>query len=205
MEKCKLDDLLCDLREADRWLTSLGLSTRNDRFRQSIIVVEKAVEGIKTARRTGQPAKIGHVNSYHFGLVEALELRTVYLAFSSANTETVRPILRRALSGPFQPFKETRENAAGRNAMFELALAAEWKLKGGVVDVGEPDITLDCSETSFIIECKRPWHQHSIRSNIKDAAKQVAIKTSALDTHYGVVALSASVDQESLLFIERLS
>jgi len=66
MEKCKLDDLMVDLREADRWLRSLGFPTRNDRFRQFIVVVEKAIEGIKTARRTGQPAKIGHVNSYHF-------------------------------------------------------------------------------------------------------------------------------------------
>ncbi len=199
----KLSDLLVELREADRWLISLGFATRNDRFRQSIAVVEGAVKGIEAARRTGQPAKVGNVKSYHFGLVEALELRNLYRAFSSVSPNTIHPLLNRALSGPLQPSDETRKSAAGRNAGFELALAAEWKLRGGDVRVGEPDISLKCSGRSFLVECKRPWHEHSIRPNVKDAAEQVAAKVNDADGQFGVVAISVTrvLDSGQMIFV----
>jgi len=40
-------------------------------------------------------------------------------------------------SGPFMPVAETKQNSDARNMQFELALAAEWRLNGLNVSMGE--------------------------------------------------------------------
>jgi hypothetical protein len=62
----------------------------------------------------------------------------------------LKRILRRALQSSARSRDETSKAAAARNAMFELALAAEWKLLGGVVRIEEPDITLCCPEVRIV-------------------------------------------------------
>jgi hypothetical protein len=202
MNRLRFSDLLTDLRSADQWLTSLGLKGRNDRLRQCIEVVATAARGFEEAHCTGQPTKIGRMESYHFGIVEALEFSNVYRAFKEMAPQVIQPKLKPALSGPSQPALETAGNSDGRNMMFELALAAEWKLRGANVQIGEPDITLVCPDASFLFECKRPLRETGIRPSVKDAVQQVAQKLTNSNT-FGAAAVSVAhvLDQGCDIFV----
>lgn len=202
MNRVRFSDLSADLHSADQWLTSLGLKGRNDRLRQCIEVVATAARGFEEAHRTGQPTKVGRIESYHFGIVEALEFSSVYRAFKDTAPQMIQPKLKRALSGPAQPALETAGNSDGRNTMFELALAAEWKLRGANVQIGEPDITLVCPEASFLFECKRPLRETGIRASVKDAVQQVAQRLTNSYT-FGAAAVSVAhvLDQGRNIFV----
>src|SRR5689334_11329993 len=156
MKTFKFADILSSLQNLDPWLEGLGIRVNQDRIHRAIQVVQDAHNGWKTLRETGKPSRIGNANEYYFGLVEALEFRDIYTAFKDDDPEILGPKLERALSGPFRPAEETKETSDGRNMMFELALAADLRLRGGNIAVGEPDICLKVSDRRFLIECKRP-------------------------------------------------
>jgi hypothetical protein len=78
----------------------------------------------------------------------------------------------RALSGPVAPPSEQPKNSMGRNTMFELFLAADWRNHGLSVEPGEPDICLKLAGRSFLVECKRPFYENTVWPNIEDAASQ---------------------------------
>jgi hypothetical protein len=191
MQVTTFAELASELQHVDEWLCDLGFR-KHDRLREVMRIVEDAAAGIARARVTGEPAKIGRSDTYHFGVSEAAELADVWRAFRDAQRETIRPILQRALQGPARSRDERKETAHARNSMFELALAAEWKLLGGKVHIGEPDITLSSREAEFAIECKRPFGEHSIRSNVKGAAEQLEGKLDRDESRLGVIAVSVS-------------
>jgi hypothetical protein len=71
-------------------------------------------------------------------------------------------------------------------------LAAGWKNAGSTLDLGEPDIRLSFGKTTFLVECKRPFSAGSVRSNIEDAAQQLAksLEQSGQADCFGVIAVS---------------
>lgn len=81
--------------------------------------------------------------------------------------------MRRALGGPANPAVESLGNSHARNSMFELFLAADWKVRGLSVTVGEPDIELSIKGSRILTECKRPFSKDSVASNIEEAASQI--------------------------------
>jgi hypothetical protein len=78
--------------------------------------------------------------------------------------------------------------------MFELSLAADWKNGGAQVVLGEPDIEFILALTRFLVECKRPFYDHSVRGNIKEAASQLSAELDkpGRERDYGIVAISLS-------------
>jgi hypothetical protein len=88
------------------------------------------------------------------------------------------------------PTAETKDNADARNIQFELSLAAEWRLYGLNVNIGEPDLTLSVGATKFFVECKRPFREESIRANIRGAKNQMAARLDEARTSFGAVAIS---------------
>jgi len=95
----------------------------------------------------------------------------VLLAFQNDPSPVVGPALKRALSGPLHPIHENSRNRDGRNIWFELALAAEWRLRGASVILGEPDLRLTREDVTFLVACKRPATTESIEANLRDAIK----------------------------------
>jgi hypothetical protein len=85
---------------------------------------------------------------------------------------------------------ERAQNADARNVQFELSLAAEWHLNGLNVRIGEPDFTLSAGATDFIVECKRPYSEGSIRSNIRSAKRQLASQLDNSKNVFGAIAVS---------------
>ena len=104
------------------------------------------------------------------------------------------PKLIRALSGSIDPADESVINSVGRNTMFELSLAAEWKRAGLDVIIGEPDLKLILGHQEFLVECKRPFAWSGVVRCLKDASRQLK-KDGArtkLGTPKGVIAISLS-------------
>jgi hypothetical protein len=110
------------------------------------------------------------------------------------NSPALQEKVLRAISGPIAPLSEQPKNSTARNAMFELSLAADWKNGGAHVVLGEPDIEFILATTRFIVECKRPFYDHSVRGNIREAASQLGkeLNKPGNENTYGFVAISLS-------------
>lgn len=192
MESFRYSELLGRLEAFDAWLIRIGLTPRpNDRIHEAIKVLRKADAESRKGRETGiytviQPRE-------WFPIIEALEAHDVLLAFQNGPSTAIGPSLKRALSGPSHPSAETARNRDGRNVWFELALAAEWILRGALVNLGEPDLRLISNGVPFLIACKRPATAESIGGNLRDAIHQLQrnLDSSPPGT-FGVAAISLS-------------
>ena len=188
----KFSEILDALKSLDGWLASLGIKSKTDRIHHAIEIVEKANKGWKNLRESNEPTKIGRVDDYYFGLVEALEFSDIFRAFENEDSKLIAPKLARALSGPLCPADETPRNSDGRNSMFELGFAAQLRLRGAEVYLGEPDIAVILSKRRFLIECKRPFREESISANVRGAAEQLKVHLEADSAAGGILALSAT-------------
>lgn len=192
MESFKYSDLLQSLEGFDPWLTSLGLRPRlNDRIHAAFNVLRKAEEVSRKGRETGVYSDVQPGD--WFPVIEALEAHDVFLAFRHDPSPAVIAVLKRALSGPLHPIHENPKNRDGRNIWFELALAAEWRLRGASVCLGEPDLRVVRDHIPFLVACKRPATIESVEVNLRDAIKQLRrnLNISAPGT-FGVAAISLS-------------
>lgn len=91
--------------------------------------------------------------------MEALEAHDVFTAFHNDPSPAIVAALKRALSGPIQPIDENPKNRDSRNIWYELALAAEWRLRGASVSLEEPDLRLTRDSITFLVACKRPANE----------------------------------------------
>jgi hypothetical protein len=190
MERFRYSEILCRLEGFDRWLTSLGLTPRpNDRIHEAFKALRRAEEASRKGQETGIYSDIKPGD--WFAIIEALEALDVFTAFDNDPSPTIAAALKRALSGPIQPIDENPKNRDGRNIWFELALAAEWRLRGALVTAEEPDLRLTRDGITFLVACKRPAAELSIQANIRDAIKQLQhnLHNAPVST-FGVAAIS---------------
>lgn len=193
MQTFQYRKLLESVEGFDKWLLSLGLTPRSDdRIHRAFAVLRMADEAIRKGRETGEYASIKP--EHLFPLVEALEAHDIFNAFEKDSSKALSDSLKRALSGPYQPVDEKSEASRdARNVWFELALAAEWKLLGATVHLAEPDLQLIRDGATFLVACKRPANEHSVRANIRSAISQLRDNlSSASDGVFGVIAISLS-------------
>jgi|ERR1035441_2787026 hypothetical protein len=191
IQPLKFDEILDSLDKLDPWLISLGIQPKTDRWHQAAKTLRAAKEQRERVERGEAPSTI---KNYIHGLFEAMEAHEIFRAFSGDSSEPLREKVQRALCGPIAPPDEQPKNSAGRNTMFELSLAANWKNLGLPVGLGEPDILLRLAGTPFLVECKRPFHENSVRSNIEDAARQLGKELDRPENGRarGIVAISLS-------------
>jgi hypothetical protein len=177
----------------EAWIRALKISSpKSDRFHHVRKVVQRASAALKEEQETGEPAYMKSVGNYVFGLTEALEFCTVYEAFHDFPSEVIRPKLLLALSGPKNVTSETPSNTRPRNTMFELFLAADWKLNGLDVELGDPDIILHTGGHTFNVECKRLYGHASLYDNLRSARNQLRKKTDISSNTHGLIAVSIS-------------
>jgi hypothetical protein len=190
VEIVSYSDLLRRLDRFDPWLRGLGLTPHlDDRVHQAFKILALADEASRKGRETGAYSPIQP--SHWFPIIEALEAHDVLCAFEGDESLSLSSALKRALSGPAQAINEGPKNRDGRNVWFELALAAEWRLRGAAVTIGEPDLRLVRDDVTFFVACKRPDKQESIHANIRDAIGQLTENLRrATEGTYGVTAIS---------------
>jgi hypothetical protein len=189
MERMGFDQALETLTKLDRFLNSLGLPIKKDRWHEAATMVRRAKEQREYIDSGGQ---LSPIDNYVPGLFEALEIHKIIRAFSNDQSHVLKGKISRALCGPISPLDEQPRNSEARNAMFELSLAADWKNGGADVKLGEPDIHVRFGDKSFLVECKRPFYTHSVRANIRTAAQQLEaiLATSGHEDSFGVIAVS---------------
>jgi hypothetical protein len=191
MQIATFDETSEKLDHLDDWLMSLGISSQKGRWHQAALTVQRARNQRENIERGGQR---GAIPNYVPGLFEAMEMYEIMRAFRGDSSEALKAKLSRALRGPISPYEEQIKNSGPRNSMFELLLAADWKNGGADVELGEPDVRLRLLRELFLVECKRPFRQQSVRKNIEDAASQLGkeLKKPENKTAFGVVAISLS-------------
>jgi hypothetical protein len=174
----------------DDWLSSKEVHTRGtDRIHQLLEIV-----------RAYNPRVLGQVvqmtreeqRRYMFALAELLEFHQIAVWLRDESPAILGPKLDRALSGSVDPAEETLKNNDGRNAMFELSLAAEWRREGLNVEIGEPDIKLTVGSQLFLVECKRPFTWPGFVSCLRHAKRQLRENgaSPATGAPKGVIAVS---------------
>jgi hypothetical protein len=191
MEIASFEETSKVLDQLDGWLQSLGIEPKRDRWHQAAGMVQRAREQREIVERGGS---VKPIDNYVDGLFEAMEIYQVMQAFQGNTSEALKEKLKRALYGPYSPFDEQPKNSSARNTMFELSLAADWKNRGLDVEVGEPDVRIRFQKATFQIECKRPFSENSVSSNIAEAASQLGdvLELPGNENDYGVVAISLS-------------
>ncbi len=183
------------LQELTDWLRKLEINIANKRAHQLLA----ALEDDEQNRKVRWKDKTVPLNDVTFGelgtaLIELRDLTEIYYAFQTDKTELFKRKLAASLAGLLTIAEETPANNAARNTMFELTLAAHWRLLGLDVALSDPDIILQLGDVSFYVECKRPFWDHSVRPNLREAVRQLERKLSQPDAtaKFGLVALSVT-------------
>ncbi len=187
------------LDQLESWLSGLGMQ-KYDRIHEAIDVVREHHKKFLALKSQGLPADSNEtlgdapfaVRTFVNANLDVTEFLDIFEAFSDESPDRIVPKLERASSGPFMPVVETKQNSDARNMQFELALAAEWRLNGLNVSIGEPDFTLSVGATNYIIECKRPFREESVRANIRAAKNQLSTRLDSNENLFGAVAISVS-------------
>ena len=184
------NSLLGDLSELDTWLAGIGVPARpSDR-------IHHLIELLRELKPPGLALTITREEQrqYMYALAELVEFHQIFTWLRQENPAVLRPKLTRSLSGSLDPADESATNNVGRNTIFELSLASEWRRAGLEVVIGEPDLRLILGPQEFVVECKRPFDWSGIVRCLKDAKRQLR-KSSAranAGAPKGVIAISLS-------------
>jgi hypothetical protein len=184
------NSLLGDLAELDTWLTEMGVPTHSsDRLHRLIELLRKLKPSGLALTITREEQR-----QYMYALAELVEFHQIFTWLKQERPAVLRPKLIRSLSGSLDPADESATNNVGRNTIFELSLAAEWRRAGLEVVIGEPDLRLILGPQEFVVECKRPFAWTGIVRCLKDAKRQLreAGARAGTGASKGVIAISLS-------------
>ena len=184
------NSLLGDLAELDPWLAGMGISA------QSSDRIHRLIELLRYLKPPGPVLSITREEQRHYmyALAELVEFHQIFTWLRHENPAVLRPKLMRSLSGSLDPADESATNNVGRNTIFELSLASEWRRAGLEVAIGEPDLRLILGSQEFVVECKRPFDWSGMVRCLKDAKRQLrkgSVRATA-GAPKGVVAISLS-------------
>jgi hypothetical protein len=168
------------IEAAAAWLEGLGLGNGSDRLHKYVREIRK---------QTPLPfPNIQEVAELGFVYLEALEFIDVYKAYNGAENPRLIAKLERALKGCHTLIDESTQNNDPRNTMFELALAAGLRLRGVDVELGEPDLIINFPKRQYVVECKRPFRETSLKANVREAESQ--LRANLRPGQHGVIAIS---------------
>ena len=165
------NSLLGDLANLDSWLLSMGVPARStDRIHQLVRLLKEL-----NPRNVGPALRITREERrlYMYSLAELVEFHQIFTWMNKEDPRVLGPKLIRALSGSVDPLEESVTNSVGRNTMFELSLASEWRRAGLHVAIGEPDLQINLGQQEFLVECKRPFDWTGVVRGLKDAGRQL--------------------------------
>ena len=177
------NEKLKEIRAAQEWLESLGLTVRNSRYTHAMNTLER---GIQDGEVLGDD-----MIEFQWALEELEEFVEIHkLLGASADTRLIDS-LAKSLKGALTSAQETAgPSAAGRNYTFELYVAARLKKLGFDVSFeGLADVVVHLTAGKLFIECKRAMGKNS--SNLlKEAFRQIRTRCENSDgQQFGIVAL----------------
>jgi hypothetical protein len=183
------------MRKATDWLSTLGIrydSTRIDKYLRDLKRLNQARENDTVQELIDNEEFPSLVNS----LFESSDVISIYQSLQSFSVGPLGQRLRDFVRGAEFANVESGDSIAnrGRDVGFELYMASLFSRAGYELDFGtQADIVATDSDCTLIIECKRPRFDHSVRSNSKEAAKQIAMRLKSYDSGkkvFGIICLS---------------
>jgi hypothetical protein len=163
------------------WLKELGLGNGSDRLHKYICEIQKQAPPLPSMQELVE---------HGFAYLEGKEFISICTAYKGAEDTKLVAKLEKALKCCHTLIEESSKNSGPRNTMFELALAADLKLRGVDVELGEPDLIVNFPKGQYVIECKRPFKETSVRANVKEAESQ--LRVNLRPGQHGVIAISLS-------------
>jgi hypothetical protein len=199
-------EVLDRLEALKEYLTKLKVRRVPDRLMGAIGNVRE-LEAAQREQRTEKivnlddPASAGRrLQELVWSVVEGWQLATIFEGVSDYDPKIIKKQLLKALKGPLNPVDETGSSNVGRNTLFELLLAAQFRRAGASIIIGEEaDLRIDYGGARLYIECKRPLYTDNIPANVKKARHQLQYRfrterrsSRRFDELGGLVAISIS-------------
>src|SRR5215471_10197377 len=160
-------DLLARVDEIDAWLCSRGLNQQMDRIRRNRADVAQLSEAFDEGRlgKFIDEAGEDRRRELMWSLAESMEFVDSIDALRQQARNIPDRVLRTALDGPTDLLSETEKSNAGRNTMFEIAMAGRLATAGLHPTLGEePDVHLEYKSRKIFIQCKRYFRWRRFRS-----------------------------------------
>ena len=205
MKRQTYQQLLDELTDGEHWLFSLGFTRQANRIHTHISNIRRLEvarqagtinELLKTLKDTLPNSTTTGGEQLGWSLIEASEFVDIFSGLRNyTELSLLQDKLREALKGPLHPGKEKSSTNTGRNITFELNLASRLYRKGVPVYLGlNPDVLCTINQRSVYLQCKRPFYESNISTNIFRARRQLTrdLNSSRHVNPRGVIAISVS-------------
>jgi len=188
------DGIIENISELDSWLCERGIGERARLNRLGQIV--RRVKFLVDFRKDPLLETDNDRFELMWGLMEAKEFSGIFpfiKEWHKDNPDYIKRKLEVILMGTDSPGDETPVNNESRNTLFELVLAGI--LAGNGVDIrfeSNADLAVHTNWGPIYIECKRPYSNKSLRSNVLKAEKQLVRRLRTTTNARGAIAISVS-------------
>ena len=203
-----MTDRLTQLRTAADWLLSVGI----DYYKSRIGKYLRDYERLNDALQNGSVKELigrGGFPELVNSLFEADELIVIYEGLHSISTAHLIQRLRDFVKGTEFSSKELPSSSSnrGRDVSLELFTASLFARAGYQIDFStNADLIAHDDHNTYIVECKRPQSDHSVRANIRGAVRQLTARIPSSEDEiplHGIIVISTSkiVNPEAKLLV----
>lgn len=179
--------------EAENFLKSLtryNIPYDQSRWNEYINQMKKVEEARKSNQLENYLKTIAYPDLYHI-MVELFQLGFIARNEDKLPESFKISRFKAMMKGNDFLLQETKDTNQARNIQFELVLAVWCTTCGYEIDQKDKiDIPLKLDNEHFLIECKRPFSNNRLQSNIKKAANQLGRSFSNYSNPYGFIAIS---------------
>jgi hypothetical protein len=187
-------NLFDDLDKIDAWLVGRGFTQRNRLriYRENLIAMRDTDDDMVTIHSQMQEA--GRMNEMLASYVEGFELSDALKCLLDKHVEIPDELLKRSLDGHADAAQETAKSNQGRNAMFELSIAAAVARQGlkPAFNLDKPDLEFQFEGRRVLMECKRVLSENGIDEAVSVGVRQLRKKVNVPADDVGLVAVNIS-------------
>jgi len=187
-------NLFDDLDKIDAWLTGRGFTQRNRLriYRENLIALRDSDDDM--VKIHSQMKEAGRVNEILASYVEGFELSDALKCLLDNRVDIPDELLKRSLDGHADAAQETAKSNQGRNAMFELSIAAAVARQGlkPVFNLDKPDLEFQFESRRVLMECKRVLSENGIDEAMSVGIRQLRKKVNVSADDVGLVAVNIS-------------
>ncbi len=187
-------NLFDDLDKIDVWLTGRGFTKRNRLriYRENLIAMRDTDDDVANIHLQMQES--GRINEILASYVEGFELSDALKCLLDKEVDIPDELLKRSLDGHADAAQETVKSNQGRNAMFELSIAAAVARQGlkPIFNLDKPDLEFQFEGRRVLMECKRVLSENGINEAMSLGIRQLRKKVNVSADDVGLVAVNIS-------------
>ena len=161
-------------------------------YRENLIALRDSDDDM--VKIHSQMKEAGRVNEILASYVEGFELSDALKCLLDNRVDIPDELLKRSLDGHADAAQETAKSNQGRNAMFELSIAAAVARQGlkPVFNLDKPDLEFQFESRRVLMECKRVLSENGIDEAMSVGIRQLRKKVNVSADDVGLVAVNIS-------------